>query len=139
MKWNIYKKGQGYYTRLCSGAAGVVLSALASYRLYESMGSWLGGVDMDPNNKLIISAVVSVAMLVALFLLVFYLVNSPKCAEFMIETEGEMKKVNWPARKEVISSTKVVIVTVIAMAIVLGLVDIVFLWVFQAMGIVNAV
>ena len=36
-----------------------------------------------------------------------------KANDFFIATEGEMKKVNWSTRAEVIRSTKVVIVTVV--------------------------
>ncbi len=137
MKFSIYKKGQGYYTRLCSGFAGVILAALGCYQLLDSLRGWLGD-NMSENTVQVVSAAVALALFAGLSLLTFFLVNAPKCADFMIETEGEMKKVNWPAKKEVISSTKVVIVSVIAMALFIGLVDIVFLWVFQAMGVVKA-
>jgi len=39
----------------------------------------------------------------------------------------EMKKVSWPSRQAVLSSTKVVIISTVAFAIVLGLVDFVLL------------
>ena len=48
-----------------------------------------------------------------------------------IATEGEMKKVNWSSRKEVAVSTMIVIVVVFAMAILLGVTDVVFQFVFR--------
>ena len=39
-------------------------------------------------------------------------VNRPKSAEFLIETQGEMKRVSWPTRREWVGSTLVVLVLV---------------------------
>lgn len=46
-----------------------------------------------------------------------------KITGFYREFKTEMKKVTWPGRKETISSTAVVIVTVLVIVIFLGLVD----------------
>jgi preprotein translocase subunit SecE len=46
-----------------------------------------------------------------------------KIFKFLREVRLEMKKVTWPTRKEVTGSTSVVIVTVIIVAIYLGIVD----------------
>ncbi|MDP8218179.1 MAG: preprotein translocase subunit SecE [Candidatus Theseobacter exili] len=42
---------------------------------------------------------------------------------FFTEAKAELKKVSWPTRKEIIDSTIVVIVSVIIMAVFIGLVD----------------
>jgi len=42
---------------------------------------------------------------------------------FFQESFAELKKVTWPGRDEVISSTKVVLLSTVAIAAVLGLVD----------------
>jgi len=136
MNFTIYKKGQGYYTRLCSAFAGVAIAALGCFRLKLSIGSWLP-VDMPVMTNQIVSAAIPVLVFVGLALLIFQLVNKPKSAEFMIETEGEMKKVNWPAKKEVISSTKVVIFTFIAIAVIIGAIDILFRFFFRFIGIIT--
>ena len=46
-----------------------------------------------------------------------------KITGFYREFKTEMKKVTWPGRKETISSTAVVIVTVLVIVLFLGLVD----------------
>ena len=46
-------------------------------------------------------------------------------ARFLREVRGEIRKVTWPQKKEIIGSTVVVIVSVGIMAIFLGLVDLV--------------
>ena len=42
---------------------------------------------------------------------------------FFQESFAELKKVTWPSRDEVISSTKVVLISTVVIAAVLGLVD----------------
>ena len=49
---------------------------------------------------------------------------------YVRETRAEISKVNWPTRKESINLTIVVLVTVIAMSIFLGLFDALFSWIF---------
>ena len=46
-----------------------------------------------------------------------------KIVQFFRDSYAELKKVVWPSREEVASSTKVVIVSVIIFAAVLGAVD----------------
>lgn len=46
-----------------------------------------------------------------------------KIIRFFKESFGELKKVTWPSREEVISSTKVVLVSTVLIALALGLVD----------------
>ena len=43
--------------------------------------------------------------------------------QFLKEVRTELKKVNWPARKEVVGSTVVVIVSVFILSIFLGMID----------------
>ena len=46
-----------------------------------------------------------------------------KFIKFFKDSYAELKKVQWPSRDEVVSSTKVVLVSVAIFAAVLGLVD----------------
>ncbi len=54
---------------------------------------------------------------------IFKLVNAPRVANFLIETEGEMKKVTWPGKPQVMGATGVVIVTVLILATCLFVYD----------------
>ncbi len=47
------------------------------------------------------------------------------------ETIGELRKVNWPTRKEAINLTAVVLVVAVSMSLLLGLMDYVFNLFFQ--------
>jgi preprotein translocase subunit SecE len=50
-------------------------------------------------------------------------IEMKKIIRFFKESFAELKKVTWPSREEVASSTKVVLVSVILIAIALGIVD----------------
>ncbi|MDD4363166.1 MAG: preprotein translocase subunit SecE [Atribacterota bacterium] len=49
-----------------------------------------------------------------------------KIINFIKEARTELKKVTWPNRKQLISSTIVVMITVALVAVFLGIVDLVF-------------
>ncbi len=46
-----------------------------------------------------------------------------KITVFFKECVGELRKVNWPTKDDVIISTKTVVVSVLAISIILGLLD----------------
>jgi preprotein translocase subunit SecE len=129
MKIEIYKKGQGKYTRLGT-LIGVMVIVVAGAKVASSA---LGGA----GNPFVQYGIPAVGI-VAFGLLMGWMVNRQRVADFLIATEGEMKKVSWSSRKEVIGSTKVVIVTTLIMAAVLFVVDIVFQLFFKSIGILGA-
>jgi preprotein translocase subunit SecE len=55
-----------------------------------------------------------------------------KIVKFINESYAELRKVIWPSRDDVISSVKVVILSTIVIALVLGLVDVLLLLGVQA-------
>ena len=55
-----------------------------------------------------------------------------KLVQFVKESYAELRKVIWPSREDVISSVKVVIISTIIIAAVLGLVDVLLLLGVQA-------
>ncbi|MDR0786140.1 MAG: preprotein translocase subunit SecE [Treponema sp.] len=55
-----------------------------------------------------------------------------KIVSFAKESYAELKKVVWPSREDAISSVKVVIVSTVVIAAVLGLIDILLLLGVQA-------
>jgi len=46
-----------------------------------------------------------------------------KVVQFFKDSYAELRKVVWPSREDVIASTKVVLVSTVVMALVLGLID----------------
>ncbi|MEJ2702554.1 MAG: preprotein translocase subunit SecE [Sedimentisphaerales bacterium] len=125
----IYKRGQGKYTRLGSAFSAAVIVGLGCMRLYGKLEAVSWG--LSNRAALWIATMVPAGLFVILGLLVFWLVNKPSVADFMIAAEGEMKKVSWSSRQEIAVSTSIVIVVVIIMAALLGTTDFGFQLFFQ--------
>ncbi len=137
MGLEFYKKGQGYYTRLGTAVASGMIVALGCYSLYQKLDAVTPGNTITAEVKTWLRAGIPALIFVILAWIVFKLVNTPKCADFMISTEGEMKKVSWSTKKEIITSTKVVIFAVIIMAVLLAVVDMGFAKLFQLIGVLK--
>jgi len=88
-------------------------------------------------NKLYIRAVTVAVVIIGFGLLVFWLLNKPRIVDFMIATESEMRKVNWPTRREVVGMTIVVISGTLIMALMLFTFDLFFSYFFQEIGILQ--
>lgn len=79
-----------------------------------------------------------VAVLVVMAILTFkYVGQSRTVGDFLILTEREMKQVNWSTRREVIGHTKVVIFVLLALGFILFMVDVAFIWFFDAIGVLR--
>ena len=124
MIFNIYKRGQGKYTRLSSAFFAVVIVALGCLRLYTKLEAAEFGLEQQA--ALWVATLVPAGVFVILGLLVVWLVNKPSVADFMIASEGEMKKVSWSSGEEIAVSTFIVIFVVFAMAVLLWVVDLIF-------------
>ena len=112
---SVYKRGQGRYTRMVSALGGAAIVAIGCLQLYRT----LDAADIG----LWVETMVPVGLFIALSVLMMWMVNKPNIADFMISAEGEMKKVNWSTRQEVVVSTVVVISVVIILAVLLGVSD----------------
>ncbi|MFZ0034648.1 MAG: preprotein translocase subunit SecE [Sedimentisphaerales bacterium] len=115
MVFDIYKRGQGKYTRLCSAFGFEIVVAVGCLLLYKK----LDGADLG----LWVATMVPTGVFIAFAVLIFWLSNKPAVADFLIAAEGEVKKVSWSSRKEIAVSTVVVIAVVVIMAILLGTAD----------------
>ena len=73
-----------------------------------------------------VSTMIPTAVFSILSLLSFWLINKPSMADFLIAAEGEIKKVSWSTRKEIVVSTVIVVVVVISISALLGVTDFVF-------------
>jgi preprotein translocase subunit SecE len=118
MSLSIYKKGQGRYTRIGTAAGGALIAAIGCLQLYRTLEA--------ADISLWVETMVPVAIFLAVSILTFWIVNKPNVADFMIASEGEMKKVNWSSRQEIVVSTVVVISVVIIFAVLLGAADFIF-------------
>jgi len=134
MAFSIYKRGQGKYTRIGTVISAVVIAGVGCLRLYVQ----LEPIDWGLSRKagLWIATMVPAGLFAVIGLLMVWLINKPSLADFLISSEGEMKKVSWSSRKEIAVSTFVVIVVVIMLAALLGVTDIsfrlFFTWLIEA-------
>jgi len=83
------------------------------------------------------TGVASGLLLVGAIFLYWYIGLSRRSVEFLIATDGEMKKVNWTSYREVKGSTIVVIVATFLIAGILYLVDMGFSYIFSAIGVLE--
>jgi len=67
--------------------------------------------------------VVAAVFLVGSIVGVYVLVNRPRVAGFLVEVEGELRKVSWPTRREVLGSTLVVLILMAVLSAYIFLVD----------------
>ena len=121
MIFKIYKRGQGKYTRLSSAFIAAVIVGLGCLRLFRQLEA--ASLGLSNRATMWIATMVPAGLFVFLALLIFWLVNKRSVADFLIAAEGEMKKVSWSSRQEIMVSTSIVIVVVIVMAALLGTTD----------------
>lgn len=131
--FDIYKPTQGYYTRIWSGIGYGALVIWFGYYLFEKFSVIDAG-----RYRLPVQVTAFVVTVVALGLLGYWLLAlNRRVCDFLIATEGEMKKVSWSSRKEIIGSTKVVIFVLVFMSVLLFVVDLFFMLFFNAIGLLK--
>lgn len=132
MALRFYKHGQGKLSRGLAALAIGLFTIFGCFRLYLWLGAYetfkkpvpglpynLLGADMPVNYALL----VSMGLLVASAAGIYFISNHPKVTDFLLETEGEMKKVSWPSINEVWGSSVVVLVVTIIFGVYLLGVD----------------
>jgi len=115
--FKIYKRGQGYHTRLWSGLVVFAIAAGGCYVLWRKL---------TVLDNLWVETLVPVSLCTVIGLVLFWLLNRPGAADFMISAEGEIKKVSWSSRREITVSTMIVICVVVLMAAMLFAADMTF-------------
>ena len=82
------------------------------------------------------AAVILVGLVFGLF--GYYLFGrKPIVVDFMIATEGEMRKVNWSTKREVTGSTVLVILLTLFIALFCKGADLLFSWFFQSIDVLH--
>ena len=133
MAIQIYKGGQGRYVRIGTAVGMAVVILILAYYLSVVLDRHLPSVETWMYRPYVQYGV-PVLVGVALALAGAWLLNKPNFVDFLIATESEMKKVSWSNRAELLGSTSVVIVTVFLLAVVIWVVDTLFVW-FETKGL----
>ncbi|MBN1766736.1 MAG: preprotein translocase subunit SecE [Sedimentisphaerales bacterium] len=139
MELKFYKKGQGYYTRMCTALAAAFVAAVGCWTLQGQLGAIRTSDMITADIKSWIQAGVPLLIFSIICWTIFKVINMPRFADFLIATEGEMKKVSWSTKKEIITSTKVVVITVMIVALILTLVDLGFANLFRYAGVLEVI
>ncbi len=131
----IYKKGQGYWTRMMSAIAAGLIILMGSIWLWET----LAGVQFGSLQTVYLQAGTAVIFIAVGGVLCYYLIGVHKrIVDFLIATEGEMKKVNWSTRREITGSTWVVIGFTFVVATIIALLDLAYSMIFQALKVLES-
>jgi preprotein translocase subunit SecE len=127
LRLDLYKPMQGWYARIYT-AAGFGLIALAGvWRIHEA------SVEYSLGWRL------ALPVIFALFFswLIFRIIEFPPFAEFLIATGGEMNKVSWTSKEDLIRRTTVVLSTVLVMAVFLYFVDTLWTFMLRMIGVLQ--
>jgi len=136
--FHVYKPGQGYWTRMGTAGAAALVAALTANFLYHQLPIWLRNSGMSDSASRPTSIYIIGGLLIAWGVFVWYMMNKPTNADFLIATDSEMKKVNWTSKKELIGSTKVVIIFMFLIAFLLFAFDICFGYIFYWLDVLKS-
>jgi preprotein translocase SecE subunit len=129
----IYKPGQGYYTRMGTVFGGGTLILMGCFWLHAQLGVW-----RNESWGLYVQNGAALALFAGSAWLLYWVCGKKqRTCDFMIATEGEMKKVNWSSKREIIGSTKVVIGAVLLLSVMLFVIDFLFRWFFKKIDVLR--
>ncbi|MEP9411743.1 MAG: preprotein translocase subunit SecE [Candidatus Brocadia sp.] len=131
--FGIYRKGLGVYSRITVGIALGILALFASVSLHNVLidlpniagSAKVPLIDVSLSWGLVCAFLLFVFLgfLIGIFVAGFETGIKPldnsgkKTVEFLIDTQGELQKVSWPSKYELVGSTAVVIVSVVVIGI----------------------
>ena len=131
----VYKPGQGYWTRVMSAVGWGTLLLMGVAWLWNLLSTAQVG---EIESRYIQGAVAIVVMALGGWVLYWLIGLNQRFVDFLVATEGEMKKVNWSTRREIIGSTWVVIaLTVFISATIFVLDYIIFAPLFRWVGVLE--
>ena len=106
MGLSIYKKGQGYWTRLMTAIAAGLIIFMGAWWLWQHLEL----IDYGDLPQVYVGSAAALLFVIVFGWVTYWLIGTRrKSVDFLIATEGEMKKVNWSTRREIAGSTVVVI------------------------------
>ncbi|MDB5324586.1 MAG: secE [Phycisphaerales bacterium] len=129
--FTVYKKGQGYYTRLGTALCAGLLIVVLGLFVYEQAGTF------SSSQTKTVPAIATAVMVALGAIVAWRIMNQPRNVDFLISTDSEMKKVNWTSREELIGSTRIVIIFLFVIALLLFLIDVLTGSLFYQMGLIK--
>lgn len=124
----IYKKGQGYWTRMGTALGVAILITVTALFAYEQA---------KQVNDHRIAIGITAGVVIGGILVSWMVMNKPRNVDFLIATDSEMKKVNWTSRGELFGSTRVVIFFMLLIAATLFCLDVLAGFAFYEIGLLK--
>lgn len=135
-RFQLYKPHQGVYVRWVSAGGAFLLVVAFAWFLNDQL-RWLVASNYQPYGEWI-RTLGPLAVGVGLCIWLYRLIGvNTTVVDFMVATEGEMRKVNWSTRREVFGATRVVIASMLFLALLLGVADLLFAVFFEAIGVLQ--
>jgi len=142
-KLDYAKPGLGRAVRTTAYVSIAALTGYGAYALYMAPGlssAWWRVIwgplsVMGKEANLRVQFFPALAVFLTVIFVVFQILNQDKATEFLIETEGEIKKVSWPARKEYVGSAMIVVMVVAIVSGFLHFVDMYLSKLMQSLGV----
>lgn len=134
----VYKRSQGRIARQVTFATLALAVVVGAWQFYHTMQAWrLGGTGSgDTADRTMRMGIAGAIALLGVWIC-YRVVNLPSFADFLIAVEAEMNKVSWPSRGELVRSCIVVIFSILFLTAVLFVYDIVWIWLFQRIGVMH--
>ena len=128
LRVGVYKRSQGRITRQVTFAALAITVLLGLARLSSTLRT-------SGSGNVYIWYGIPAGLLLGGLWMCYRAVNFPVFADFLIAVEAEMNKVSWPGRTELYRASMVVLVSIIALGFILAAFDILWIWIFNLIGI----
>jgi preprotein translocase subunit SecE len=126
----LYKRNQGRITRQVTFAVLALVFLIAAWRLQTTF-------EASYDSPWLVYVLPAVVLLGGVWLS-FRVVNLPRFADFLIAVEAEMNKVSWPSKGELIRASLVVIFMIFFLAAILATYDVIWLLLFQKIGVLHS-
>lgn len=124
----LFKRNQGRLVRLWTWVALAIVAVWGAWTLQARIF-----VEYADSVRIGVPTLIALVGMWAAFRLIHY----PPFADFLIDVEGEMTKVSWPAWSELWRATVVVLVTMFLFSIVLFGYDVLWQFLLQQIGILD--
>jgi len=127
-----YRKEHGIYARMFAFWACLLLVAYGCFHeagLADTLKGWMGDSDTElvasfPLVKTLrVSTCIAAGFLAVMGFVIHAILNRPRVADVLIETENEMVKVTWPTWQEAWQGSVAVAVMVLVLFVFLTLTD----------------
>ncbi|MDZ4687310.1 MAG: preprotein translocase subunit SecE [Planctomycetaceae bacterium] len=145
---NLYKRNQGRVTRQLTAGAIILAVVLAAWALtvtllsdLQPVARWFLGDGADPEavSRMAYMLRYGTAGTVAAvgIWFAYRIVNYPVFADFLVDVEGELAKVSWPATDELRRATVVVLVVMLLLSFVLFSYDVIWQQILRWIGVLR--